>query len=432
MKLAALRALVRKDLRLYFTDRRAVVMGFVAPIAIASFFGSIFSGGPGNQEQAKVPVAVVDQDNSDISRAIVRGLAAEAVLSVTPRLIDQARDEVIRGNVAAAVVIPPQFGKSAGRALFIDQTRPELTLWNDPSRSIESSMVEGLLAKHVMQVVMSDLFGGASGKQVVDEALGSLDATTLEPERKAALSGLLDAVRNWYQSPENQTSRGERQQGSGFSTPYAVNSEALIRHTGRSYNGYAHSFAGMGVQFLLFAMIDLGVGILLERERGLWKRLRSAPLSRTTLLLAKAISGTLIAMLLLAVCFAFAMLVFQVRIYGSLLGFALIGISCCLMASSFGLMLATFGKTPGATRGVAILAVLLMVMLGGAWVPSFVFPAWLQQVTVLIPTRWAVDGLDAMTWRGLELSSAITPSLVLFGFSLLFAFLTVWRFRWEE
>jgi ABC-2 type transport system permease protein len=102
------------------------------------------------------------------------------------------------------------------------------------------------------------------------------------------------------------------------------------------------------------------------------------------------------------------------------------------MASSFGLMLATFGKTPGATRGVAILAVLLMVMLGGAWVPSFVFPAWLQHVTVLIPTRWAVDGLDAMTWRGLELSAAITPSIVLLGFSLLFAALTAWRFRWEE
>ena len=44
-----------------------------------------------------------------------------------------------------------------------------------------------------------------------------------------------------------------------------------------AYNGYAHSFAGMGIQFLLFAMANLGVEILLERQRGLWKRLRSAP-----------------------------------------------------------------------------------------------------------------------------------------------------------
>ena len=36
---------------------------------------------------------------------------------------------------------------------------------------------------------------------------------------------------------------------------------------------------------------------------------------------------------------------------------------------------------------------LLLVMLGGAWVPSFVFPGWLQQASLVVPTRWAVDGL---------------------------------------
>ena len=45
----------------------------------------------------------------------------------------------------------------------------------------------------------------------------------------------------------------------------------------------------------------------------------------------------------------------------------------------------------------------MMVMLGGAWVPTFIFPAWLQQFTLVVPVRWAVDGLDAMTWRGIGL-----------------------------
>jgi ABC-2 type transport system permease protein len=73
-----------------------------------------------------------------------------------------------------------------------------------------------------------------------------------------------------------------------------------------------------------------------------------------------------------------------------------------------------------------------MVMLGGAWVPSFVFPAWLQRLTVVIPARWAVDGLDAMTWRGLGIHAAVMPTVVLLGFAVLFAVLTVARFRWEE
>jgi ABC-2 type transport system permease protein len=134
----------------------------------------------------------------------------------------------------------------------------------------------------------------------------------------------------------------------------------------------------------------------------------------------------------LLVSFAFAMIVFGVRIQGSVIGFFAVAVSCAIMAATFGLLIASIGKTPNATRGVAILAVLMMVMLGGAWVPTFIFPAWLQRLTVVIPARWAVDGLDAMTWRGLGLGQAVLPVVVLLGFAALFGALTAARFKWEE
>ena len=37
-------ALVRKDLRLFFNDRKAVVVGLLVPIVLASFFGYLFGG----------------------------------------------------------------------------------------------------------------------------------------------------------------------------------------------------------------------------------------------------------------------------------------------------------------------------------------------------------------------------------------------------
>jgi ABC-2 type transport system permease protein len=188
----------------------------------------------------------------------------------------------------------------------------------------------------------------------------------------------------------------------------------------------------MGVQFLLFACIDLGIGMLLERQQGLWKRLRAAPVSRGVLLAGKGASGALIALMTLGVSFAFGMAVFGIRIQGSWIGFLAVCVATALMASSFGLLIAALGKTPQATRGVAILGVLLMVMLGGAWVPSFVFPAWLQQVTLVIPARWAVDGLDATTWRGASLPAALPTVGVLLAFTALFGLLAVSRFRWEE
>ena len=54
-------ALVRKDLKLFFNDRKAVVVGLLAPILLASFFGYLFGGQRGNAETSKVPVLVIDQ-----------------------------------------------------------------------------------------------------------------------------------------------------------------------------------------------------------------------------------------------------------------------------------------------------------------------------------------------------------------------------------
>jgi ABC-2 type transport system permease protein len=211
-----------------------------------------------------------------------------------------------------------------------------------------------------------------------------------------------------------------------------VREEAVTAGSNIAYNGYAHAFAGMGIQFLLFATANLGIEILLERQRGLWRRLRSAPVSRLTLLAGKTVSMTLVALMTLLVSFGFAVIVFRVRIHGSLLGFVSVAVACSLMAATFGLLIAAIGRTPAATRGVTTLAVLMMVMLGGAWVPTFVFPAWLQQLTVVVPARWAVDGLDAMTWRGIGWQGAVMPTLVLLGFAAVFGAIALLRFRWEE
>src|SRR5260370_6931582 len=94
----------------------------------------------------------------------------------------------------------------------------------------------------------------------------------------------------------------------------------------------------MGVQFILFMGIDVGIGVLLQRQRGLWKRLRAAPLSRGLLLGSRTISAAIIAGLILLVIFAFARVVFGVRIEGSLAGFPRLCQAFSLIPATFGLL----------------------------------------------------------------------------------------------
>ncbi|HYV97371.1 MAG TPA: ABC transporter permease [Gemmatimonadaceae bacterium] len=429
MAMHAVRALLGKDLRLFFSDRRAVITAFAMPIAIASFFGLIFRGqsGANGATVSRIGVLMVDLDTSVISRAIVAGVSKDPNLNATVTSLDTARARVRRGAVPVAVVIPAQFGDQAGRAFFRNTDKPVLQMLFDPSHATERAMVSGIMTQHVMESVSREMFGGTRGRTLIDETLGQLDSSGLSPGRRALLRNMLASVRQFNADTDSAGANG-----GGITMPYTVRDEAVTAGTLRGYNPFAHAFAGMGIQFLLMTAITLGIDVLMERQRGIWKRLRAAPLTRATLLGAKVLSGAVIGTMVLVVSFAFAILVWGVRISGSLAGFAGVLVACALMASAFGLLIAALGKTPSAARGVSIFATLIMVMLGGAWVPTFIFPAWLQQVTLVIPTRWAIDGFDAMTWRGLGFDAALAPIGILLAFTAGFLALALSRFRWEE
>jgi len=417
--MTAFSALVKKDLQIFLGDRRAVIMAFLAPILIGSFFGYVFGPKP-VKEQSKMPVLFVDQDQSATTKELLANMQKDPGLEAVASELDPAREAVKKGKAPVAIVIPKGFGEQAGQSLFIPGPKPSVTILFDPSHQTEAAMVRGILTGQVMQSVTKNAFAGT---EMTSNALKSLETTPMDAGAKGELRTLLE-------SAQKLNARPQAGQG-GIAVPFETKDEALTARTGVAYNAYAHSFGGMAIQFMLFMGIDVGIGMLLLRQRGLWRRFRAAPLSKATLLGSRAVSAMLIGILILAVVFTFARIVFDVRIEGSVAGFVVVCAAFSLMTAAYGLLIAAVGKTPEAARGLATLATLLMVMLSGAWVPSFVFPQWLQQVTKAVPARWAMDGIDAMTWRGLGFEEALLPIAVLLGCAVVFGAIAIWRFRWE-
>jgi ABC-2 type transport system permease protein len=342
----------------------------------------------------------------------------------------EAEQAVRKGAQKVAIVLPAGFGEAAGAALFGNSKKPEIPLLYDPSQPAVLGMVKGMLTQQVMSVVSAEMFGGKMGQEMTARSLRQLDEKAKADPDSKVLRDMLASVQQ-YQTLAQQGDAGAGP-SKGLSMPFTTADRQLASGIAeQGYNAYAHSFAGMGVQFILFMGIDMGIGILLARRSGVWNRLLAAPVGLTQLLLARAASGAIIAFALLCVVFAVAVLVFGVHI-ASLPGF--IGMALCfgVLTASLGLVIAAFGKTPEAARRIAMFAVLVMVMLGGAWLPSFLFPAWMQQLTMAVPTRWAVDGLDAITWRGMD-ALAVAPAMgVQLGFALVFGLLAVWKFRREQ
>jgi len=250
MAFTVLAAMVRKDLLLFFADRRSVIMAFAVPILVASFFGSVFSGSSSDAEPARIAIAVVDQDGSTISRAIVTGLQGDRNLKVALPPEDEARASVKRGRTSVAAIIPAGFGDAAGQAFFGSAPKPALDLLYDPSRSAEVAMVRGILTEHVMQAVSREMFGGAQGRQYVERMLPQIEASqSLPPDQKRLLTEMLRSVKDFYNRP-NQTAEAA---GPGLSMPYTVREQAMTanatagRTSGRRYPAwinYASQFDG--------------------------------------------------------------------------------------------------------------------------------------------------------------------------------------------
>jgi ABC-2 type transport system permease protein len=422
-------ALVRKDLILYLSDRRALLMHLVLPVVIAAFFGSVFGGGSA-AKGGGIDVALVRQDTSPAGARIADGLKADPNLHVTEMDQAQAEQAVRKGSQAVAIVLPAGFAEAAGSALFSAGDKPSIGLLYDPSQPAVLGMVKGLLTQQVMQVVSAEMFGGDMGRKLTERSLARLDAHVKDDPDNAALRDMLASVHKFQSAPRQQGAQASAPRG--LSTPFTTHDERMSSGPAvEGYNPYAHAFSGMAVQFILFMAVNMGIGILLSRRTGVWDRVLAAPVTLSQVVLARAVSAAIIAFGLLCAIFTVAVLAFGVRV-SSVPGFLGLALSFGLLTAGFGLLIAAFGKTPEAARGIATFATLIMVMLGGAWVPSFMFPAWVQQLTLVVPTRWAIAGLDAITWRGLGLASAAPAMAVLLGFGLLFTGAAVWRFGREQ
>ncbi|MBI3713696.1 MAG: ABC transporter permease [Burkholderiales bacterium] len=428
----AMIALIRNDVILFLQDKRALMLTLLMPIFLAGFFGYIF-GGSGTKEMSKIEIALTNDDTHVISQKIAAGLKQDAQIHVVELALVEAKAAVLKGKISMALHIPQGFGEAAGAAMFGRADKPELPLYFDPSQQSHVAIIKGLLTQQVMQHVSAQMMHGQSGIQSVEKALNELAGKTSLTPQELQLQRFLKSLKE-YQGSAPASADENTGAGAGFAMPFSTREEAVAAKSSfeSQYNGYAHSFAGMIVQFILFMGIDVGVGVLLARRLGLWNRLLAAPLSTHTLIIARTLSCSLISFFVVCFIFAVAIAFFQVRILGSWPGFIGIAMSFSLMTASFGLLVAAFGKTAEAARRIASFATLILVMLGGAWMPSFLFPQWLQAFTLWIPTRWAVDGFDAMTWRGLGFSQALPAIAVLTAFALLFGALALWGFRREQ
>jgi ABC-2 type transport system permease protein len=373
-------SLARKDWRLFWADRRAALLCFVVPVVLASVFGLIFHRPAADSAHARLPIVVVVEDEGPFTRRVADELLGSPRLEAK-EVSREVAEAAVAERRAVAVVLPPGFERLKGWEPGSTAERPELRLLHHPNAAAERQWAEGVLTELVM-------------RRVAVDALGAKEEEAAPPFRVAALS--------LAPRPEAQ------------------------------FNSFTHSFCGMTIQYLLFWGMESGLLLLRERKRSAWTRVRAAGVPLSCVLAARSLATAAIALLQVLVTFGFGYVAFGVTIGGSVIGFALLAVAACGLAAATGLLVAALGGTEARARSVSILLILAVSLLGGLWVPAFALPAWVRDVSLALPTTWAMRGLEAVTWQRGGLLAALPSVVAVAAFAIVLLGVASLRLRMTE
>ena len=374
----AILALARKDLKLLVRDKFALFWILAFPLMYALFFGAIFGDG-GDGGRAKMKLALVDEDQSDVSAALAANLAdSEALTLVQPEAeqegapaeafdLEAAREAVQKGRLTAYLRIPEGYGENP-YALFAGggggSEQPRLEIGIDPSRRAEAGFLQGMLMESVFGAMQDRFLDTEVMRGDLSEARAELaDAEDMDASQKLVLQAFLGALDSFV-GEFDMESLAEGGGGlGGMADPFEVVDVSRDREQGPR-SSFDITFPQAIVWGLMSVAMGFAITLVRERVSGTLLRLRMAPIGRAQLLGGKALAcfvgclGTMTAILL------FGSVALGVRIdEPGLLVLALLSTAVCFT----GIMMAVsvMGKTEPAVAGASWGVMMPFAMIGG-------------------------------------------------------------------
>jgi ABC-2 type transport system permease protein len=351
MSWARFLAILTKEFRQVRRDRLTFGMMVVIPIVQLILFGFAI-----NSDPKHLPLAVIDADNSEFSRAFVAGLENSQYFRITHRARgDVEGDELLaRGIVQFTLAIPPSFSTRLVRG-----ERPAMLLAADATDP------------------------AATGNALA--ALGGVATRTIGRE----LTGTLERLQA---SPDPFEIRIQRR----------YNPEGLTRY---------NVVPGLiGVILTMTMVMMTGLAMTRERERGTMENLLATPARPFEVMLGKIVPYILIGYVQVTVILVMARLLFDVPMVGSLwlLSLALILFIAANLAVGF--TFSTIARNQLQAMQLTFFFFLPSMLLTGFMFPFRGMPQWAQWIGEVLPLTHFLRVVRGILLKGNGLAE-IAPHL---------------------
>lgn len=168
------------------------------------------------------------------------------------------------------------------------------------------------------------------------------------------------------------------------------------------------------------------------RQTKLLRRLRLAPVSVGSVVLARVGISMALALVQLGVFLAIATTpYFGLRLSADWWMSIPVVLCGTLAFMSIGLLVGSITTSQQAATAIANVIILPMAFLGGAFVPLDFAPAWIREVSYAMPLRYLVTGMQDVMARGESATAALPAIGILLGLSAVLTLISVRAFRWD-
>jgi linearmycin/streptolysin S transport system permease protein len=317
------------------------------------------------------------------------------------------------------VLLPPGFGQRKRRTFA--GPGPEVELGLDPSRKAESGMIQGVLTKYLSQDMQALFTNPESMRVRMRESLADVDRSALPAEQRASIHRFLGELDRFLGDRARDTAAASTRAGDGWQ-PARFHSVDVMRRRDGPRNSYDVSFPQGVMWAILNGAFGFAMSLVNERMRGTLVRLRMAPVSRGQVLAAKAAAALVAIVVVATIVLGIGAAVFGVRPTSlPLLGLAVLSAATAIVGIM--MVISVSATTPRGVSGLGWAVMMAMSMTGGAMIPLFAMPPWMQTASMASPVRWATIALEGALWRGftptqMALPCAILLSLGVIGFTM--------------
>ncbi len=398
-----------KDLRLFATDRLALLFGLLFPFFFATAFYFVMQGVGGGDE--RLELHLVTREAQGMSSQIIQAMVTKDEGRLKPgetRIVwDKDYDEALRAvkdrKMSGFIAFPADFtegvtmGYGANLEVVVDAQ-------STAARAALHGFAKGIAAK-------------VGAEQVSSRAAMSLRmAPKLTSGNPADIAKVIEeslpAISAGQKPPDDLITFDVEKLGEA-----------------KAKNPSNFVIPGYLVMFVFFLAALGAEAIVRERQNQTLERLLASSVRRETIL-GGLFAGTALKGIVQIILFWLAgVLIFRMGIGASPTAVVLMSLLMVLVSSAFSIMLATLVRTQRAAVAIGVLASLVLAPLGGCWWPLFITPKWMQFLARLTPHGWATTGFNKLMVFGADFSAVIPNMVALVGFALLFGIIAVWRFR---